>query len=115
MSTTFSSTTSTDMTIAWSFSDTSITFNGNDGLLKAKNNDNVNVFAKANDGSDIQGKLLISISNQVDAIQGIKNENNVFIFPNSIDYGILNIKQSINSKVDIAIYNINGHIVLNKK
>jgi alpha-L-fucosidase len=115
LSATISPSTTTDNTVTWSLSDTSIASIGKDGLLKAKKNGNVTVFATANDGSDIQGKLVISISNQVDAVHRINKVDRFSLFPNPIEDGFLNIKQSLNSVVDIAIYNINGQIVLNRK
>jgi alpha-L-fucosidase len=50
--------------VTWSVSDTAKASISSDGILTAKRNGNVNVIATSNDGTDIQGKLLIIISGQ---------------------------------------------------
>ncbi len=51
-------------TLTWSVSDTTKASIDSDGLLTAKKNGKINVIATANDGTDIQGILQISITGQ---------------------------------------------------
>ncbi len=50
--------------VTWSTSDTAIASISSDGVLRAKRVGNVTIFATANDGTDIQGKVQISISSR---------------------------------------------------
>jgi alpha-L-fucosidase len=52
------------LSVTWSVSDTAKASISSDGLLKAKRNGSVSVIATTNDGTDIQGKVQISISGQ---------------------------------------------------
>ena len=52
------------ISVTWSVSDTAKASVSSDGLLKAKRNGSVSVIATTNDGTDIQGKVQISISGQ---------------------------------------------------
>ena len=52
------------ISVTWSVSDTAKASISSDGLLKAKRNGSVSVIATTNDGTDIQGKVQISISGQ---------------------------------------------------
>jgi alpha-L-fucosidase len=61
---------------------------------------------------DVTG--LPEASSSTDANQEIKDEYHVSLFPNPAE-GILNIKQTGNLTLDIAVYNILGQNVLNQK
>ena len=43
------------------------------------------------------------------------NDDNISLFPNPVEDGILNIKQAGRSTLDITVYNIVGQQVLNQK
>ena len=64
MSTTLLPTNASDKTVTWTVSDTTLATISATGLLTAKRNGKDTVLATANDGSDIQGKLVITISGQ---------------------------------------------------
>jgi hypothetical protein len=64
MSTTLLPTNASDKTVTWTVRDTTLATISATGLLTAKRNGKDTVLATANDGSDIQGKLVITISGQ---------------------------------------------------
>jgi alpha-L-fucosidase len=105
----------TDKTVAWTISDTAIASISENGLLTAKANGKVTATATANDESEIQGKLVITISDQVTSLQEANSEETIYFFPNPVNNGVLKINQTPGSTVNISIYSLNNQKVLNKK
>lgn len=80
------------------------------GLLKATGNGTVTVKATANDGSNVSGTKLITISNQGVGLSEITNIN-ISIYPNPTKDFII-IENSLDEKLNSAfIYNITGELV----
>jgi alpha-L-fucosidase len=102
----------TDKRFTWSVSDTTIATISSTGLLTAKKDGKVTVFATANDESDSQGKLLVFITNQTNGIKEINDDQAISIFPNPVENGKLNIKQNGDSETEIEIYNNIGKQVI---
>ncbi|MFA9388685.1 MAG: alpha-L-fucosidase [Prolixibacteraceae bacterium] len=70
-----------DKTVSWTVSDIALASISSTGLLTGKKNGEVTVFAIANDGSDVQGKLVISISDENSYTEGVSLINSSFEFP----------------------------------
>jgi len=108
-------TNASDKSLTWSVSDTSIASISVTGLLSGKKNGSVYVIASANDGSNIQGQLIITIDDITNIGHEVRNDDNISLFPNPVEDGILNIKQAGRSTLDVTIYNVNGQQVLKQK
>jgi alpha-L-fucosidase len=105
----------TDHTVTWSVSDTSLGLIDDNGLLKAKKDGSITVYSTANDGSDVQGTLAVTISNQTSLVEETGHETTVVIFPNPLQNEMLHISRNIDSEVDVAIYNLLGQRMLIKR
>ena len=106
--------TAADKSVTWSVSDSSIASIDKSGLLKAKKDGNVTVFATANDGSEIQGSIDINVSGQTNIIGTRIVSDKVSLFPNPVNHGILNVKQTLGTNVTIKIFDTDGKTMLKK-
>jgi alpha-L-fucosidase len=112
MSATIFPSNASDKRVIWSVSDTTIATISSTGLLTAKKDGKVTVFATANDESDSQGKLLVFITNQTSGVHGIKDDQAISIYPNPVEDGKLNIKQNGELYADIEIFNNIGQRII---
>jgi len=110
----------TNKTVTWSVINGTATAKiSSNGLLSAtglaNGNGTVTVKAKANDGSNVEGTLLITISNQVQTDISNLNITNIQIFPNPTD-GKLNIDFGGYAQdfVKLEIFNSEGKLVITK-
>lgn len=105
----------TDTSVTWTVSDTTLALISGEGLLTARKDGSVTVIAAANDGSDVQGRLMITISNQTNSALEAKKNESIVLYPNPIYNGILHINQTLGSAVEFALYNLKGQQVLTQK
>lgn len=71
-----------DKSVNWTISNPTLASITADGLLSAKQNGEITVTATAKDGSDIQGKLVINISDKNSFTEVVNLVNPSFEFPN---------------------------------
>jgi len=102
-------------TVRWALSDTTLASINTGGLLTAKKNGKVTVYATADDGSDITTKIVITVDTSLaNSIKSITRENTVLIVPNPVTGNILNLV-SDKEPLNVCIYDIIGNKVLEKK
>jgi alpha-L-fucosidase len=81
----------------------------------------IKISMPVNAPNSINSVVVIEVSGvpaasvQVDVVQEVKNEDIFFLFPDPVEDGTLNIKQTGESALDITIYNIGGQQVLSQK
>jgi endoglucanase len=103
-----------DKTVTWSVSDTAKAAITTSGLLKAKKDGTITVTATSNDGSGVQGTLVISITGQSTATQDLKQVNSILIYPVPVCDGVLNVSQTSGNTLNITVFNAYGQLVLKR-
>jgi len=93
---------------------TSLTYSDSSGYIR--------VSIPVNAPDPINSVLVIDMSGvpsaysgQINKVAVLKNETGIFLFPNPTRDGILNIKQTENTALDIAIYNLSGQLLISRK
>ncbi len=104
-----------DRSVKWSISDSTIASITNSGLLTAIKIGEVTVFATSIDGSGIQDSVLITISEQTNIIGTSIVTDKISLFPNPVNHGILNLKQTLGTNVTIKIFDMSGKKMLEKE
>ena len=102
-----------DKSVTWTISNSNLASVSKDGLLTAKINGAVTVTATTNDGSDIQGKFVINISDKTSAGSNLINDEQFSVYPNPAVNGIINLKSG--GKGNVSIYNMDGKLVYSGK
>ncbi len=98
----------TDASVTWSVTNgTGRASISQTGLLQAMMDGTVTVYATANDGSNVNGSLEITINTQASNIS-LNNISNIQIYPNPTQ-DILNINNISNG--DISIFSVDGKLV----
>ena len=64
-----------------------------------------------NRGATAETSFVLTVTESALSIPEIKNENNIEIFPNPIENGVLTIQQKSSNTVEIFLYNIDGKLV----
>lgn len=102
----------TDNTITWSVSSlTGDATISDEGLLTAVADGEVQVKATANDGSGVEGTMIIEITNQDDAVLEISLENSIAVYPNPTE-GKFHISiASPTQDLTVQIVNLYGQVV----
>lgn len=98
----------TDKSVSWSVSDSSIATISQGGLLTAKANGLDTVFATANDGSEVKGKIVVSISGQNTRVQAAANSKLIRISPNPFNSFFRLTVEKPSDVSEISLYTING-------
>ncbi|MCJ8292263.1 MAG: T9SS type A sorting domain-containing protein [Crocinitomicaceae bacterium] len=102
-----------DNTVAWSVQNgTGMATIGASGLLTAVTDGTVTVTATANDGSGVMGNVVITISNQTNAISSF-SISPFLIYPNPTENLLTISTESINA-MSIEILSLGGEIIMNE-
>ena len=107
----------TNPSVTWSVTNSSIATINSSGILQAIRNGQVLVIATAQDGSNVSGSKLITIGNQVTAIDDVDNpKSTLLVYPNPFD-GVFTIDlfmSKFTTDAQLSIYDITGRRLLQR-